>query len=326
MQTQTSEDPNPQAHGARYFRPRRIGHVNLIVSSMEASMRFYNLVIGLEEAYRVVAIKGGFLSNGNTHHDIGMIESSGPAGRGRKPGLNHLAFELETEVDLVNGYNRAIEEGMTFQRTLDHDIAHSAYVDDPDGNSCELYADVIRDWRNARTGSVTKPKPVWWPGLTEPHSERNYDPEPEIQRVDEALFHPARTKHATLIVENLNTSIDFYTEKIGLDLIARHDGGSYALLGGTCGERNIALVQAQPDGAAGLHHVGMEITDEAELDASLSRLRTEKSIEYFVIDHPVRRAIYLKDPDGLLLQLFVDRAAGNEDWSCLDPQLALWLL
>jgi catechol 2,3-dioxygenase len=326
MQTQTSEDLGVQARDPRYFRPRRLGHVNLIVDSTEESMRFYNAVIGFEEAYRVVAIKGGFLSNGNTHHDVGMIEASGPAGRGRKPGLNHLAFELETEVDLVSGYKLALDDGMVFQRTLDHDIAHSAYAADPDGNSCELYADVIRDWRNARTGTVTKPKPEWWPGLTEPSAERNYDPAPQIQRVDEAVFHPLRTKHATLIVQDINASIAFYTNNIGLDLIARHDSGAYALLGGTCGERNIALMQAQSNTRPGMHHVGMEIADEAELDASLSRLRAEKKIEYFVIDHAVRRAVFLKDPDGLLLQLFVDRAATNEDWGRLDPQLALWLL
>lgn len=326
MQIHTSEKPSVQRQNTKYFRPRRLGHVNLIVNSTEESMRFYNAVIGFEEAYRVVAIKGGFLSNGNTHHDVGMIEASGPAGRGRKPGLNHLAFELETEVDLVNGYRLAIDDGMTFQRTLDHDIAHSAYAEDPDGNSCELYADVIRDWRNARTGSVTKPKPAWWPGLTEPSVERNYDPAPQIQRIDDAVFHPLRTKHATLIVEDIDASISFYTKKIGLDLITQHDTGAYALLGGTCGERNLALVQAQSDIKPALHHVGMELADEADLDASLSRLRAENKLEHFAIDHAVRRSVYIKDPDGLLLQLFVDRAATNEDWGHLDPQLALWLL
>lgn len=326
MQSQISEQQRMQAEDALYFRPRRIGHVNLVVSSMENSMRFYNTVVGLEEAYRVVAINGGFLSNGNTHHDIGMIGSSGPAGRGRKPGLNHLAFELETEVDLVKGYDQAVKDGMKFQRTLDHDIAHSAYAEDPDGNSCELYADVIRDWRNARTGNVTKPKPVWWPGLTEPSSERNYDPAPDIHRVDEAIFHPVRTKHATLNVKDIDASISFYAKNIGLDLLTRHESGAYALLGGTCGERNIALVQALPSMAVGLHHVGIEVADEDELDASLSRLRAQTATDYFVVDHPVRRSVFIKDPDGLLLQLFVDRATGMKEWGCLDPQLAPWLL
>ena len=32
---------------------------------------------------------------------------------------------------------------------------------DADGNQYEVYADVIREWRQARHGVVTKPKPNW---------------------------------------------------------------------------------------------------------------------------------------------------------------------
>jgi len=326
MSSQTSARPEIQASDSRYFRPRRMGHVNLVVGDLDESMRFYNAVIGFEESYRVIAIRGGFLSNGNTHHDVGMVESSGPAGRGRKPGLNHLAFELETEVDLVEGYNRAIKDGMVFQRTLDHDIAHSAYCEDPDGNSCEIYADVIRDWRNARTGNVTKPKLPWWPGLTEPSTERNYEANPEIRRVEEAVFHPLRTKHATLIAKDIDAAVEFYTQNVGLELIARHASGAYALLGGTCGERNIALVQAHAGATVGMHHVGIEIASEDDLEASLARLRRENFAIDLVIEHPLRRAVFVRDPDGLLLQLFVDRQGSARDWAELDPQLALWLI
>ena len=56
------------------FRPRRLGHANLYVSELERSMAFYNQVVGLEEVVREPAIHAGFLSNGNTHHDIGMVE------------------------------------------------------------------------------------------------------------------------------------------------------------------------------------------------------------------------------------------------------------
>ena len=76
-------------------------------------MDFYINVVGLDEAYRRPQVQAGFLSNGNTHHDIGMVQSDGPLGHGRSVGLNHIAFELETEVDLVNGYERAIAAGIT---------------------------------------------------------------------------------------------------------------------------------------------------------------------------------------------------------------------
>jgi catechol 2,3-dioxygenase len=175
----------------KFFQPRRLGHVNLVVSDVDRSMDFYMNVVGLDEAYRRPQVKAGFLSNGNTHHDIGMVQSDGPLGHGRPAGLNHIAFELETEVDLVDGYERAIAAGVTFERTADHDIAHAVYGADADGNEYEVYADVIHAWRDARHGTVTKAKPNWTPGSTPPHAERNYHADPEIVRLDDAIFHPA---------------------------------------------------------------------------------------------------------------------------------------
>ena len=56
------------------FRPRRLGHVNLTVSDLERSMAFYTRVLGIEEVRREPDIKAGFLSNGNTHHDVALVE------------------------------------------------------------------------------------------------------------------------------------------------------------------------------------------------------------------------------------------------------------
>ncbi|NYT25307.1 VOC family protein [Alcaligenaceae bacterium] len=306
-----------------YFRPRRLGHVNLIVNDTNASMDFYSRIAGFEEVYRVPAIGGGFLSNGNTHHDVGMVQSSGPSGKGRKPGLNHLAFELETEVDLVRGYDRSVARSLEFERTLDHDIAHSAYCADPDGVSCELYADVVKEWRTARTGEVTKPKPVWWPGKTEPVSEKNYHADPEIRRVADAVFHPVRTKHATLVVSDLDQSLRFYTTRIGLDALVRGQG--YAILGGSCGEMNITLIQADEGRQACYHHVGFEVASEEELRESISKWTAQGGAVLRTVDHPLRFAAFIEDVDGLLLQFFFDRETGHEAWRKLSVEEALWV-
>ena len=55
-----------------YFQPRRLAHVNLYVADLERSMDFYTRVIGIEEVYRTPLGGGGFVSNGNTHHDVGF--------------------------------------------------------------------------------------------------------------------------------------------------------------------------------------------------------------------------------------------------------------
>ena len=55
--------------------PRRLGHVNLFVSDLEQSMAFYENVAGFHEIFREADIQAGFLSNGNTHHDFGLIQT-----------------------------------------------------------------------------------------------------------------------------------------------------------------------------------------------------------------------------------------------------------
>ena len=134
-------------------------------------MDFYKDILGLEEVYRRRPVKAGFPSNGNTHHDIGMVEYSGPAGWKDEAGLNHIAFELETQVDLVDGYNRAEAAGIHFPRTIDHEIAHAWYFSDPDGNRVEIYADTTKNWRTERTGLVQYPTYEWTPGSTPPSPE-----------------------------------------------------------------------------------------------------------------------------------------------------------
>ena len=57
------------------FRPRRLGHANLWVGDLEATSGFYNRVLGLEEVRREPEITASFLSNGNTHHDLGLLQA-----------------------------------------------------------------------------------------------------------------------------------------------------------------------------------------------------------------------------------------------------------
>lgn len=130
-----------QVEKQAYFQPRRMGHANIFVGELERSMRFYNEVVGLREAYRRPPIGAGFLNNGNTHHDIGMVETSNPMAKGKEPGLFHIGWELETQVDLVAGYKRSTADGLRFDYMFDHDISHSVYFSDPEGHLNEMYAD-----------------------------------------------------------------------------------------------------------------------------------------------------------------------------------------
>src|SRR3954453_10652291 len=137
-----------------YFHPRRLAHVNFWAQDADNMARFYHDVVGCAETYRRPAIQAVFLSNGNTYHDFAFIDIDGPAGKMKgpiakgndAPGLHHFAFELTNEVEMIEGYERALADGKSFAYTMSADVAHSVYGEDPDGNSYEVYAYVYCDW------------------------------------------------------------------------------------------------------------------------------------------------------------------------------------
>lgn len=308
------------------FRPRRLAHANLFVGDLERSMAFYTTVVGLEEVYRRPAVKAGFLSNGNTHHDIGMVEVSSPLCRTKKPGLYHLAFEMESERDLVEGYRRATAREKTFARTVDHDITFSIYDSDPDGLVLEYYADSTKEWRTKRTGIVTKPTPQWIPGERSPSSESFYHATPEIRRVEDAIFHPQRITHAVLVAENYADVLDYYRTTAGLALHHGGEAAPFAVLSGTCGDRDLAIFRATDSLAPGLHHIAFEVADEADLRRS-SIMATSAGLAIDArIDDPGRTGVVIKDPDGIRILFYADRASTRPRLDAVDAQNALHLI
>ena len=122
-------------------------------------MDFYGQVVGLEECFQEPAINAGFMSNGNTHHDVSVTQVSNesligregqllvPPEFGREPDLFHLAFEMENEAELVAAHERAVKYGVTIIMTVDHTFAKSVYLLDAERNMLEFTADSTRDWR-----------------------------------------------------------------------------------------------------------------------------------------------------------------------------------
>ena len=303
---------------APFFRARRLGHANLFVTDVERSLEFYNTVVGLEVVYKKVAMDdlegpavGGFLSNGNTHHDIAVFRHP------TAPRLNHLAFELECEADLVEGYRAAVEAGGEF-RVSDHDITRSLYTRDPDGNGIEIYSDSTKEWRKIRGDgrTVRYGEPEWTPGDPPRFTaidSRNYHEDPDLRRVEGAVFHPKRITHAALNVGDLEASIDFYTGVLGLQMLAGSIAEGYVELGGTADGRHIILMTAPDPGDAGLHHAGFEVWGEAELEESRSSLRGSGVKVEREMDGGERWGMVIRDPDGFLLEFGV---GGEADPLC----------
>jgi catechol 2,3-dioxygenase len=311
-----------------FFQPRRLGHANIWVSDYQRSFGFYNRVLGFNEAYTQPDNRAVFVTNGNSHHDFGMVDvTSHYAKPGQQPGLNHIGIELRNEVELVDGYRRALASDIEFAAVADHDVAHSLYLKDPDGNEVELYADVVPDWRAVRSGVVIKAKPKYVPGVSsKPIEQEMFVRNPVVTTVEGAVFHPIRTGHVSLIADDYEAMYDFYVDVVGLTALASGRSSDFAILQGTHSSGDVVLHRRHGGLKPGLHHVGVQLQDERDFDGA-ERALTELGVPIdSQIEHRARRAMTVLDQDSIRIQMFA-----NRDWRApavdgLEPRAALQLL
>ncbi|MGF7190461.1 VOC family protein [Robbsia andropogonis] len=306
-------------HG--FFAPRRLAHANVFVSDYQRASRFYRDVFGFEEVYSQPDNKASFISNGNTYHDFALVDiNSRYAKPGQKPDLNHFAFEVESEAALVAGYKAAIASGVSYKSTEDHDVAHSLYQKDPDGNEVEIYADMVADWRSERKGVFSKKKPIWIPGETNIPLDKHYYPvDPEIRSIPDSLVHGRRVTHIALVTRDYATMLAFYTGIVGLRVIAGGGADEYALLAGTHSMGDIVLYRPGLASNLPTHHIGVEVTSLADLDAAATRIADFGAQVIGRFSHPARDVVFVTDPDGLPIQLYVNKAWRPEVIATISP-------
>jgi catechol 2,3-dioxygenase len=142
---------------------RRLQHAVLNCRDVEASMKFYADVLGMEVVSYDPGRKMAFLSFAAEHHSIALFQ--GPAEAATPApghlGLNHLALEIEGgEDELRELYTRLKGHGVRIDRLTDHVISRSVYFFDPDGNRLEVFCEMMpgeaRQWLHDH-GGVARP-------------------------------------------------------------------------------------------------------------------------------------------------------------------------
>jgi len=125
--------------------------------------------------------------------------------------------------------------------------------------------------------------------------------------------------HVVFYVRELERSVQFYTEVVGLKEQGRIFGDRASLLSGgrTHHEPPLIEVGAAPGPAegrrTGLYHVGWKIgTSLDELKAAHDRIMAAGVPVDGISDHTVSQSIYLRDPDDNEVELFVDNP--DFDW------------
>ncbi len=119
--------------------------------------------------------------------------------------------------------------------------------------------------------------------------------------------------HVVFYVRDLQTSVKFYTDIVGLDLKGFIFNNRAALLSGGSTHHELLLIQiGSADGPLqgkriGLYHVGWKVGDSlASLKARYEKLLAINYPVDGLSDHTISQSIYLRDPDGNEVELYVD--------------------
>ncbi len=131
--------------------------------------------------------------------------------------------------------------------------------------------------------------------------------------------------HVSLQVADLARSIAYYETVLGLRVVDR--SASHAMLGTEDAATPLVVLteragaRSSPQhGRLGLYHFAILLPDRAALGRFVAHLG-EVGERAGASDHLVSEAIYLRDPDGLGIEVYVDRP--RESWRVVQGQLQM---
>ena len=255
------------------------GHVALMVANLENQVLFYQQVLGFQVHWRDGKQAG--LGAGGT--DLLVLTEKSDLKRYRHvTGLYHFAVLFPNRHELARAIARLFAIRYPNSPT-DHIMTKTTYLDDPEGNGIELYAESPEDGMfTMENGKFVTRRADG----TESDGREPLDVEALFQLLteDDQLSQPVppetRIGHVHLHVRNVDEAVDFYHGVLGFDVMgtARLFRAAFVSAGGY--HHHIGLNTWQGEGippapadAAGLHHFSVVLPDKTALDQVLERVR-----------------------------------------------------
>jgi len=134
--------------------------------------------------------------------------------------------------------------------------------------------------------------------------------------------------HLVLYVRDVRTSAAFYGDVLGWKRIPTPEGAPVALFSSGRTHHELLLIEVGPDAQpipagrrVGLYHFGLKVgeTDD-ELREALAKVQAAGARIVGASDHTVSHSLYILDPDGNEIELYVD--VPGVDWQH-HPELVL---
>ena len=122
--------------------------------------------------------------------------------------------------------------------------------------------------------------------------------------------------HVQLKVSNLAQSLTYYTDIIGFKVLQNENGIAYLTFDGKTSLLSLVEVpNALPlrVGYTGLYHFALLLPSIKDLGNIVQHF-IEKNVRIGASDHDVSQALYLNDPDGNGIEIYIDRDSSNWKW------------
>ena len=289
-------------------RNTRIGRVRLRVGDLERSLRFYRDVLGLrvsrDEGGRMTLAAGdqadaaGSASSGREL--LVLEERPGIARRPLRPvttGLYHVALLVPSRRALGRALVGLDLLGHPLRGMSDHAVSESLYLDDPDGNGLEIYADRPRHQWPVKNGVVQMTvDPMDVEGVIAAARER--------AQPWAGLPTETTVGHVHFTVSRLGPSVAFYRDVIGFDEMMRIPTLAAVSAGGYHHHVNLNVWAGEgapndTDRVAGLSGWELEVPDENARKALIARAAAAGALS----PAPSSGHATARDPDGIAFDI-----------------------
>lgn len=245
----------------------KVGHIGLKTGDVEGMLHHYTEVLGLTLTER--GEDGtAYLSCGVDHHAVALYP-------GTETGLQHVGLQLAGDQPLDEAAKQLRNGGLEVRPKTDPEpgISESIEIDDPEGNSVQLYSAIdLTDKGYAEAGVV-----------------------------------PHKLGHVALTVHDVAATADFYQEQLGFrwsDWIADF----FVFL--RCGPDHHSMNFIRTENpTTRMHHVAFELRDWSHVHQAGDTLaKNDVPIIWGPSRHGVGHNIftYHRDPDGNVVELFTE--------------------
>ena len=286
----------------------RIGHVSLTVANLANQIAFYQQVLGFVQHWR----DGNAAGLGAGGADLlRLVERPDSRRVQRVTGLYHFAVLFPDRRELARAMARLFV--LKYQNyPTDHIMTKTTYLDDPEGNGIELYAESPEDgWMGMENGEYIARR-----------ADGSLSNGREPLDVEALLGHltpgdhldtpiPAETHigHVHLHVRNVNEALDFYHGILGFDVMGNAKAMRAAFISAGGYHHHIGLNTWQGEGAPpppqdalGLRYFSVELPDQAALDAALARvekanLTANQTNDGLLVTDPSQNGVVLNRKD-----------------------------